>query len=260
MPEALPRDPQTSIMSLIDSGTPVVALHGFTQTGRSWAPIAAASGAVLVTPDLPGHGQATATRPSDLDGAADFVAGEVRAQLGGRAAVWVGYSLGGRVLLHLALRHPDLVSGLVLVSTTGGIYDQTERDERRAADERLATRIEAIGVEQFLDEWLSQPLFRSLTVSEDDRATRAANTAEGLASSLRTCGTGTQRPLWVELASITVPTMVIAGEIDTKFCAFAERLASTITNSSAHILSGLGHACHLEDPQRFTELVFQERR
>lgn len=255
MPEALPGDPRSTIASLIDDGSPVVALHGFTQTGSSWAPVARACGLRLITPDLPGHGDASLSRPAALDQAADEIAARVSDTIGDRPAVWIGYSLGGRILLHLALRHPRVVSGLVLVSTTAGIEDGAERASRRAADDRLADRIEEIGVDAFLVEWLAQPLFRSLLVSDDDRLARASNTAPGLASSLRSCGTGTQQPLWDLLDEITVPTVIVAGQLDTKFATLAHRLGAIIGDSSVHILPGVGHACHLEDPGMFIRVA-----
>src|SRR5690606_23536537 len=110
-------------------------------------------------------------------------------------ATYVGYSMGGRLALHLALARPDLVRRLVLIGATGGIDDEDDRAARRAADERLAAHLEQVGVATFVDEWLAQPLFAGLSPTAAARDERLANTAEGLASSLRLAGTGTQEPL-----------------------------------------------------------------
>ncbi len=238
-----------------DAAPRTVALHGFTQTGRSWAVVAGLLGNALITPDLPAHGAASDERPIDLDDAADLVAERVAPELGGRPTWWIGYSLGGRVLLHLALRRPDLVAGLVLVSTTAGIDDADERTRRVTADNTLADEIERDGAAPFLDRWLAQPLFATLTTTDDDRAERLRNTTAGMAASLRSCGTGTQRPLWNRLAEITVPVIVVTGSLDTKFTPLGHRLAATLPRAVHRQLVGAGHACHLEQPGEFIDAI-----
>jgi 2-succinyl-6-hydroxy-2,4-cyclohexadiene-1-carboxylate synthase len=228
---------------------PIVLLHGFTQTGGSWAPIVAGLNdrSPIILPDAPGHGGSSQVR-ADLWRTADLLAGTV-----GRPALWVGYSMGGRMALHVALAHPDQVDGLVLISTTAGIDAPEERDARRAADDALAARIQADGTEAFLDFWLAQPLFVTLPSGSAGREARLANTPDGLASSLRLAGTGSQEPLWDRLAELgerSLPVLLIAGELDGKYRDQASRMASAIGPSArALIVSGAGHACHLEQPQ-----------
>jgi 2-succinyl-6-hydroxy-2,4-cyclohexadiene-1-carboxylate synthase len=210
------------------------------------------SGWDVRTPDLPGHGTAC-DLALDLAATADRLA----ASLGGGPALVIGYSMGGRTALRLALDHPEAVTGLVLVGATAGIDDLAERAARRAADEALADRIEAEGVEAFLDRWLTQPLFAGLAPEDDDLAARRANTATGLASSLRAAGTGTMDPpWWDELAAIAVPTLVVWGEADAKFAALGRRLAEAIgPNAETTALADVGHAAHLEAPDAFAALV-----
>lgn len=229
----------------------LVLLHGFTQTGRSWLPLIEkllpTSGADLEidTPDLPGHGESAGLR-CDLWATAGLLARQH-----GRG-IWIGYSLGGRVALHVALARPEVVSGLVVIGATGGIDDPAERAARREADEHLAGRIEQLGVRAFLDEWLAQPLFASLTARAAQLDDRLRNTAAGLAGSLRSCGTGSQEPLWRRLAALGhagLPVLVMAGEHDQKFRSLAERLASSIgSTAQLEVVPGAGHAAHLEQP------------
>jgi 2-succinyl-6-hydroxy-2,4-cyclohexadiene-1-carboxylate synthase len=224
-------------------------LHGFTQTGASWAPIVAELEGrfPIIVPDAPGHGGSSQVR-ADLWRTADLLVGTV-----GRPALWVGYSMGGRTALHVALAHPDQVEGLVLISATAGIGAPEERDARRAADDALAARIEADGTEAFLDFWLAQPLFSTLPPGSAGREERLANTPDGLASSLRLAGTGSQEPLWARLAELrerSLPVLLIAGDLDTKYRDQAYRMASAIGPSArVLIVSGAGHACHLEQPR-----------
>src|SRR5512132_2295937 len=187
----------------------VVLVHGFTQTLAAWGPVAArlAGRWQVVRVDLPGHGGSGAVRVGFAE-----AAGLVGAT--GGAAAYVGYSLGGRLCLRLALDRPDLVRALILIGGSPGIADAGGRAERRAADERLARRIERDGVAAFLDTWLAGPLFATLPAEAAGREQRLANTAEGLASALRRLGTGAQEPLWERLGQLRPPALLVAGERD----------------------------------------------
>jgi 2-succinyl-6-hydroxy-2,4-cyclohexadiene-1-carboxylate synthase len=188
--------------------------------------------------------------------AADLPAGaDLMAEVGGEAA-WLGYSMGGRYALHIALRQPDLVRRLVLVSATGGIDDAAERAARRDADELLAAKVEAEGVAAFVAWWLERPLFASLPSEAAALESRLGGSASGLAASLRLAGTGTQQPLWSQLSELTMPVLVVAGANDEAYLARGRRLVSSIgTNADLAVVPGAGHACHLEQPDIFLELV-----
>ncbi|MDO9408137.1 alpha/beta fold hydrolase, partial [Patulibacter sp.] len=152
----------------------VLALHGFGGSGASWDAVSAAAGdrVRVVAPDLRGHGAAAARRPVDLPSVLEDLAAELSAAAAsaasGRATI-AGYSLGGRVGLHLALAHPALVERVVLVSSTSGIEDEGERAARRASDEAQAARLERDGLEAFADRWAELPLWDG-----DPPAARAA--------------------------------------------------------------------------------------
>jgi 2-succinyl-6-hydroxy-2,4-cyclohexadiene-1-carboxylate synthase len=222
----------------------VVLVHGFTQTLRSWDPVAArlAGRWQVVRVDLPGHGGSGGVR-------AGFA--ETAGLLGacGGAGAYVGYSLGGRLCLRLALDRPDLVRALVLVGASPGIADPGARAERRAADEALAEGIERDGVAAFLDRWLAGPLFATLPAEAAGRADRLANTAEGLAAALRRLGAGVQEPLWDRLGSLVPPTLLVAGALDARFAATAREMAAAAgPGVRVALVPGAGHAVHLERP------------
>jgi 2-succinyl-6-hydroxy-2,4-cyclohexadiene-1-carboxylate synthase len=229
----------------------VVLVHGFTQTGRVWGAVAAelARSHQVVAVDAPGHGYSEHISADLWQGA------RLLGEAGGQAA-YIGYSMGGRLCLHLALTAPYLVRKLVLVGATAGIDHDTERTARRAADEVLACELERDGLDPFLDRWLAQPLFAGLAGDRAERAARRQNTVEGLASSLRLAGTGTQEPLWARLHRLSMPVLVVAGASDAKFTALGRRLAEAIgANARLEVIPEAGHAVHLEQPARFLTAV-----
>ena len=233
-------------------GDPVVLVHGFTQSGPAWGPIGVELGRrhQVTALDAPGHGRSAEVQ-ANLTAGADLMAASAPAR-----AAWIGYSMGGRYALHVALQHPDQVERLVLVSATAGIDDAAERAARRRSDEGLATRVEEEGLEPFVRWWLEQPLFATLPPEAAELDSRLTGTAAGLASSLRLAGTGAQEPLWDRVSSLTMPVLVVAGDLDTKYVQLAERLAATIGSSARlAVIAGAGHACHLERTDRFLAVL-----
>lgn len=228
-------------------GPRLVLVHGFTQNRNCWGPISADLGRdhEVVRVDAPGHGESS-TIHSDLR-----AGGRLVADRGGNAT-YIGYSMGARFVLHTAIDQPDVVYGLVLIGGTGGIDDPAARADRKRSDAARAEQLEHDGLDAFLDSWLAQPMFAGLSEAAQFREERAANTVDGLASSLRQAGTGSQEPLWSDLPGLAMPVLVLAGADDAKFSAEAERLTAAIgSNSTMELIPGAGHAAHLERPDEF---------
>jgi len=228
----------------------LVFVHGFTQTRHSWDPLAASlrDRYESVTVDAPGHGQSGELR-LDLVAAAATLA-----ETAGRASV-IGYSMGGRLALHLALAQPDVVQRLVLVSTTAGLDAWADREQRRLSDEQLAIEIERDGVAAFVERWLALPLFAGLPRAAAQVDQRLTNTAAGLSSSLRLAGTGAQASLWSRVGELRMPVLVVVGAGDTKFVAIGERLHGLIAGSELIEINGAGHTVHLEAPEAFESVL-----
>lgn len=233
------------------AGPRLALVHGFTQNGRCWGEVAddLALDHEVLLPDAPLHGRSAAVA-ADLVQTADLLADAVG------PATWLGYSMGGRACLHLALQRPQAVEALVLVGATAGIDDPTARAERVAADEVLARRLEEEGLEAFLDHWLALPLFGGLSPEAQHRDARLDNDARALATSLRLAGTGAQQPLWDRLGEVQAPVLMVAGELDDRFVATGERLVASLGgDAELRLVPGAGHAAHLEQPRAFIEVV-----
>jgi 2-succinyl-6-hydroxy-2,4-cyclohexadiene-1-carboxylate synthase len=231
----------------------LLCLHGFTATGAGWDAVRRHIDGGLYepeAPDLRGHGTRGDDRPVTVEACVD----DLRQR---EPYALAGYSMGGRVALHLALAQPELVRRLVLVSTTAGLQDDEERAERRAADDDLAEGIERAGLEAFARSWAAQPMFADQppeVVAAAGRD-RLRNTAGGLAASLRGMGTGAMTPVWDRLHELTMPATVVVGERDAKFRAIGERLADALPDAELVVVPGAGHAVHLEAPERLAAII-----
>lgn len=236
----------------------VVMLHGFAHTARSWRDIAVDivrtdPDVTCILPDLPGHGSTT-IRPS-------FAELTQRLVTLASDAVIVGYSMGARLALAVAC-HPDAsLRGLVTVGGTAGIRDADERNDRRIDDERLAARIDAIGTDAFLDEWLARPLFAGYAPDAESMRDRRRNDARGLSYALRELGPGSQPSYWEMLPRLKVPTLVVAGARDAKFAALAAEMCALIPGCQRRLVTDAGHVAHLENRATFVRLLseFLER-
>jgi 2-succinyl-6-hydroxy-2,4-cyclohexadiene-1-carboxylate synthase len=207
-----------------------------------------------VAVDLPGHAGSDAVR-ADLSESARLVADAVRGAVGEVPCALLGYSLGARVALHVLTQTQLPVSCAVVIGATCGIEDSEARAARRRADESLADDLEASGdVDGFVESWLRGPLFERLGDGAD-QAERVRNSAAGLASSLRLCGTGTQEPLWAAIPAVRCPVLALAGTDDTRFAAHALRLARSAASGVASLVPGGGHAVHLAQPDHTGRIV-----
>ena len=232
----------------------LLLLHGFTATGHSWDAVRrridGAPYPEVLAPDLRGHGDARDRLPATIDACV----GDLRQDAPYALA---GYSMGGRLALHLALAQPDLVRRLVLVSATAGLEDPEERAARRRADEELADGLERAGLEPFARWWGAQPLFAGQPpdVAAAARRDRLRNDAPGLAASLRGMGTGVMTPVWDRLGELAMPAVVVVGERDAKFRALGERLAAGLPGARLVVVPGAGHAVHLEAPDAVADAL-----
>ncbi len=235
---------------------PLVCLHGFTGSGATWQSLGLALGErrPVLAPDLPGHGR-TRAEAFTLESASALLV-EALGRLGVDRFSLLGYSMGGRLALGLALYHPASVGRLILESASPGLPSAEERAARRAADAALAERLDREGIEPFIAHWEAQPLFATLARLPEParaglRAERRSQDPARLAASLRGLGTGAQPWLGERLREIAVPALVVAGAEDEKFRDWAEWMQARIPRSELAIVEGAGHVPHLEQPEAF---------
>lgn len=246
------------------SGPPLLLIHGFTGRGSNWAPLLTELRRVATTVvvDLLGHGNSDS--PTDPERhaverqAADMAAILRRLRLA--PATVMGYSMGARVALRLAVSTPNVVSRLILESPSAGIADPDIRSARRASDEELAQLAERDGIAAFVARWESLPIFASeqslpSEVRTRHHAERLRCRPHALAASLRGAGQAAMEPLHGRLGSVAAPTLVIAGELDDVGLPRAESIARGIRGGELAVVSDAGHAPHREQPAAVTGLV-----
>ena len=264
-------------------GQPVLLLHGFSGSGLSWAGVAGPGERFrAIVPDLPGHGgtgwaaaepapgtgragRPVANGPKDagrsrasVERTADDLATILR-RLGASRVHVVGYSLGARVALRLAIVHPEVIGRLVLEAPSAGIVDPAARESRVALDTERARLVVEEGIEAFAERWEAEPVLAGeaalpAAARESQRAIRRANTPLGLAASLLYAGQGAMEPLHDRLVEVRAPVLVIVGA-DDPVRARAEAVAAAIPGARLATVAGAGHAPHLERPDRFHALV-----
>jgi 2-succinyl-6-hydroxy-2,4-cyclohexadiene-1-carboxylate synthase len=225
----------------------LLCLHGFTHTGASWDSVVRSLDRRyrVLAPDIRGHGSATELRPVSLAAVVEDVA-----DLAPKHFDLCGYSMGGRLALHVARALGPRVERLVLIGASPGLADAKERAARRRDDERLAESIERMSIDEFAREWAETPVLAGLPepVAAAVHRDRLRNTPTGLAAALRGLGTGTLPSLWERLDEVTVPVTLVAGQRDHKFVAIAQHMADLLPRARVEVVSGAGHAVHLEDP------------
>jgi 2-succinyl-6-hydroxy-2,4-cyclohexadiene-1-carboxylate synthase len=242
-------------------GTPVTLLHGFTQNGRSWLEVISRmpAGYQWIVPDLRGHGE-TRTRPGapcSMDACTDDLE-MLWDHLDVEKTHLAGYSMGGRLALHVAATRPARVFSLLTIGAHAGLDDDA-REGRMRGDEALAERIEKDGLEAFVHHWSSLPLFAGLErrgpgFVAQVRAERMTNHVAGLVCSLRGMGAGSMEPLWQKLADVTFPCTFIAGQLDHGYVSSARQLFAAVPNGRVVVVPRAGHTVHQERPEAFAQL------
>ncbi len=230
-------------------GPELLALHGFSLTGKQFSPIASRLSHTIIAPDLPGHGHSRAVS-CDIDSVLASI--EILLEPPGGPRPILGYSQGARLALVAAVEAPDDISAAVLISANAGITDAAQRRERMDRDSELAERIEAIGLDAFVDSWTTGGITSLDHLGAGyrawDRSVRSENSASGLAAALRGYGQAAQPPVWNDLGRLPMPVLLIAGEHDETYRSINEEMADLIPEAELRIIHGAGHNPLADDP------------
>lgn len=258
---------------------PLICVHGFAQSSRSWREIAhALPGRVIYALDLIGHGMSDTpcdTEPYTLSqqgvsllAFAEFVADQEKRC----KPVMVGYSMGGRVMLAALVRQPDrfasCVSAVVLESVGLGPASKKDRTNAYEKEVDYARVLREKGLAFFMNTWQTLPLFAtqqqlSPKLQKRVRAERLHNNAEALARTFEHAGHYSMPSRSVTLGALQdlvkkgLPLCSVAGKCDDQYVALTN-LLSQQQGVRRLIVEGAGHNVHLEKPLCFAELFSVE--
>ncbi|KAL4185626.1 hypothetical protein AMTRI_Chr10g231600 [Amborella trichopoda] len=241
----------------------VIFLHGFLGTGEDWVPImkALSTSSRCISIDLPGHGKSQIQRISKNgrpQGLAfsfeEFVEVLLKLihEIAPERVVLVGYSMGARIALYMALQCGEKIAGAVIISGSPGIKDPELRRIRAAQDDAKADYLVAHGLKSFLKSWYSGELWLSLRCHPHfERTTRRRmqhGDIDALARALSALSVGRQPPMWEEMKTCKRPLLLIVGEKDKKFKRIAQQMKTGEISRRTVEVPKCGHAPHLESP------------
>jgi pimeloyl-ACP methyl ester carboxylesterase len=206
----------------------------------------------LITPDQRGFGNTPlGTDPPDLA----TVATDVITMLNGRRAVLGGCSMGTYVAMAVLRAAPELVAGLILVSSRATADTQAARATRH----KVATRIETEGP-AFVADTMLPALLGAETHDRRPEVVAAVHTMiseqNGAAIAWAQRAMATRQDSSKLLHNTDVPTLIIRGEQDTLIPQEeAEALAKLMPKAEVVTLAGAGHLPPIETPEEFTGAV-----
>jgi 2-succinyl-6-hydroxy-2,4-cyclohexadiene-1-carboxylate synthase len=240
----------------------ILFIHGFMGKGEDWLDVINSMqheyNCLII--DLPFHGKTTVQ-----EGLSELTFERVGSALISLLEVLkvkkchtVGYSLGGRIALYLALRYPDFFQKVVLESASPGLKNEKEIEERIKEDTQWAQILEKDKLQDFVRDWYKQSIFANLEKHQkfqDLIDARMKNDPALLAESLRILGTAQQPSLWEELSQLSMPVLLIVGELDTKFKNIAAEMVLKNHNFHPKVIEACSHNIHFQNPLLYTNII-----
>lgn len=239
-------------------------LHGFTGSSHDWDHILPGidQGFNKITIDLLGHGK------SDFPNDSALYSWELQVEQINRVinhftdekVILLGYSMGGRLALCYAHIYPERLHGLIVESASPGIKNKQSREKRIADDEKMAEFISTHPVEDFIDLWVGKEIFGTMYRFSDEKRgeikkSKLNNNPIGLANSLFSFSTGKMPNLYKQFHKINVPTLLLTGELDSKFTSLNKSIVKEFPSARHKVIKNAGHPPHIEEPARFINAV-----
>ena len=247
-------------------GPALVFSCGYSTTRENFRPLVAplvAAGYRVVLWDYRGHGDSDA--PEDPDAYSfDVVLDDLGRVLdwAGAAApnarpVLAGFSFGGALSLHFALRHPERVRALVLLDTGPGFKNPEAQAGWLAQVERIAQNLETRGFESFVtSRAAATAIGRRPELPAAQHAARAIArmSARGVANFGRRVS-GPIPGCIDELSRIDLPALVVVGEQDDAYLRAADVMAARMPQAQKVVIPRAGHVVSIEEPEALCEAL-----
>lgn len=241
-------------------GYPLLWLHGFMGSSQDWLPLVNEyfSEYCNVLVDLPGHGKSLFSGKNSYPEILHILNQQLRSE-GIETYIPIGYSMGGRLALHLQQHHPDNIPAMVGLSTAPGLKTAQERWQRRLSDSELMDRLDTMGFKDFLSEWYQLPLFQTISKNKSLVkfliTSRSSNDPIQLRRALDLFGNAAMPSLWEKLPELDYPVLLISGSEDSKYCEINKEMIGLLPQGDHRIIEGGDHAFHLEKPLETAQLI-----
>lgn len=243
---------------------PIIFLHGFLGNCHDFDEVILhfSSDFYCLAIDISGHGKTQVLGRENHYSMKNTAQGLIKFldALSITQCILMGYSMGGRLALYLALHFPEYFYKVVLESASPGLKTDDERRKRIQHDLKLAKKLETEDFPSFLSHWYDQPLLRSIKEHpnfERMLERRCQGDPWELSKSLRGLSTGAQLSLWDKLPQTSLPFLFLVGELDKKFVTINHEMASLCQPAHLEIASSCGHNVHFENVGLFVEVVRQ---
>lgn len=239
------------------AGPPIVILHGMGNNSQSWKKQleGLSEQFTVIAWDAPGYGQSSDPKEEfrEFSQFADVLKGFIE-NLHYESVTLLGHSMGAAIAIDFCYRFPQMVDALIISDTTRGAAALSKEEN----EQKLANRLRNI-------ETLEPAEIAKLRVKEllsPDPNPEVQKEAERIYSQVRPIGFRSVAYSLYHLnqmdilPSISVPTLLICGELDKVTpVSESEVIHHTIKNSSFVTIPGTGHLCYQEDPLRFNIIV-----
>ncbi|CDZ81738.1 2-succinyl-6-hydroxy-2, 4-cyclohexadiene-1-carboxylate synthase [Candidatus Rubidus massiliensis] len=165
----------------------------------------------------------------------------------------MGYSLGGRLSLHLLEMFPSYWKGAIFISTHPGIDCEKEKKDRYINDKKWADIWLKEDWTHALNQWNAQKVFK--TTSKEQKKYEKTFNREWLAKALVNFSLSRQKNFKFFLESINIPLLWLVGQNDEKFVSLSEHLLFRNQHSSKIVVKDAGHRIHLDQQSLFTKIL-----
>ncbi|AQS35518.1 2-succinyl-6-hydroxy-2,4-cyclohexadiene-1-carboxylate synthase [Shewanella psychrophila] len=240
----------------------LVMIHGFLGSGADWTPLLPELTRYFycICIDLPGHGNSPAL---SLDTPGFYrVAAEIHQSISAlhiNMYHLLGYSLGGRISLHIARQNSEQILSLHMESSHPGLTTASDKEVRLRNDKMWNSRLTSLNLNEFLNAWYQQGVFSELSVVARQALVekRSKNSAQALQSIYLATSLAVQEDLSQLPNQISAPCHYYVGKDDSKFLALALNWQDQ-SSLTVHQFDRAGHNIHLAAANKFCQqLILQ---
>mgnify|MGYP001191046177 CR=1 FL=1 len=215
----------------------IIFLHGFLGTPQDFHPVLKNIHIPYQALTLPGH----CNKPLDLEKFEEEIPFK---------STLVGYSLGGRIAMHLAKKYPEKIKKLIIVSAAPGLYEP--RDARKKKEEKWIEVLNVHGIDHFLSSWYQQEIFKSFKPGQNILELRKKHNINDLIDVMTYFSPTRFGCKLTDLKKLPKSTIFLFGENDKKYIGIGNQIKK---HAKVLTIKNCSHAIHLEAPDELARII-----